>query len=114
MASVSSVPKVYDQLASDFHFKGRDYFFHVLFPAVLPQIVSSLRLVSAMGWIVLVPAEMLVGREGLGFAILDARNGMRTDLLVLNMLMIALISHGIDLILQTLNKKSQVRWAHEQ
>lgn len=114
LASVSSVPKVYDQMASDFHYQGTEYFFHILFPAVLPQIVSSLRLVSAMGWIVLVPAEMLAGSEGLGFAILDARNGMRTDLLVLNMAIVAITSHGIDLILQTLNHKSKVRWAHEQ
>lgn len=114
MNAVFNVPKVYDQLASDYHFKGTEYFFEILFPAVLPQIVSSLRLMAGLAWIVLVPAEMLAGKEGLGFAILDARNGMRTDLLVLNMIVIAGIGHLIDHGLQTLNLKSKVRWSHEQ
>lgn len=112
--AVMGVPKVYDQLAKDYAFEKNEYFFKILFPAVLPQIVSSLRLVAGLGWIVLVPAEMLAGKEGLGFAILDARNGMRTDLLLFNMLLIALLSHGIDSLLNTLNSKAQVKWGHEQ
>ncbi|MEK2646960.1 ABC transporter permease [Bdellovibrio sp. BCCA] len=114
MNAVFHVPKVYDQLARDYHFSGAEYFFEILFPAVLPQIVSSLRLVSGLAWIVLVPAEMLAGKEGVGFAISDARNGMRTDLLVLNMIVIAVIAHFIDYGLQRLNRKSHVRWSYEQ
>lgn len=114
MNAVFSVPKVYDQLARDYHFSGSEYFFEILFPAVLPQVVSSLRLVSGLAWIVLVPAEMLAGKEGIGFAISDARNGMRTDLLVLNMIVIAVVAHAIDYGLQRLNRKSHVRWSYEQ
>lgn len=114
MNAVFNVPKVYDQLARDYHFSGIEYFFEILFPAVLPQIVSALRLVASLSWVVLVPAEMLAGKEGLGFAILDARNGLRTDLLLFNMLMIAITAHVIDLILQKLNQASQVKWSLEQ
>ncbi len=113
MNSVKNVPKVYDQLAREYAYTGSEYFTGILFPAVYPQIVGSLRLVSALGWIVIVPAEMLAGKEGLGFAILDARNGLRTDLLVFNMFMVALTSHFIDLGLKKLNQRSSVRWAHE-
>lgn len=114
MNAVFNVPKVYDQLARDYHYQGLEYFFEILFPAVLPQIISALRLVASLSWIVLVPAEMLAGKEGLGFAILDARNGLRTDLLVFNMLMIAITAHTIDFVLQKLNRASQVRWSYEQ
>jgi NitT/TauT family transport system permease protein len=114
MNAVANVPKVYDQLAADYHFHGTGYFFEILFPAVLPQIVASLRLMAGLAWVVLVPAEMLAGKEGLGFAILDARNGMRMDLLVLNMLVIAVVGHLMDQGLQTLNRKSKVRWSYEQ
>lgn len=113
LSAVSGVPKVYDQLARDYSIIGGDYFFTILFPSVLPQIVSSLRLVAGLAWIVLVPAEMLAGKEGLGFAILDARNGLRTDLLVFNMIAIALVAQAIDVLLKRFNEHSQVRWGHE-
>jgi NitT/TauT family transport system permease protein len=112
--ALKNVPKVYDQLAKDYHFEGTEYFSEILFPAILPQVISSLRLIAGLAWIVLVPAEMLAGKEGLGFAILDARNGLRTDLLVFNMLVVALIAHGVDVLLEKLNKRSKARWSYEQ
>lgn len=114
LSALKNVPKVYDELARDYGFHGSEYFFEILFPAVLPQVVASLRLVAGLGWIVLVPAEMLAGQEGLGFAILDARNGLRTDLLLLNMIVVAVVSHGIDHLMEKLNGQSKVRWGHEQ
>ncbi len=112
--AVQNVPKVYDQLAKDYAYSESDYLIDILLPAILPQVVSSLRLMAGLAWIVLVPAEMLAGKEGLGFAIMDARNGLRMDLLVLNMLTIALIAHQIDILLLKLNQKSKVRWGFEQ
>ena len=47
---------------------------HVLFPGVLPQFLSGLRLGLGNGWRVLVAAEMIVGTgTGLGYAILQSR-----------------------------------------
>ena len=57
------------------------YFLEILVPAILPSIVSSFRLVASLGWVVLLPAEMLAGQEGLEFAIFDALNGLRSELL---------------------------------
>jgi len=114
LAALKNIPKIYQQIARDYHFKGRELWISILFPAILPQIIASLRLMAGLAWIVLVPAEMLAGREGLGFAILDARNGLRTDLLVLNMIVVATIAHVIDLGMERLNKESKARWSYEQ
>jgi len=35
--------------------------------------------------------RMIAGRDGLGFAVMDARNGLRTDLLVVEMIVIGII-----------------------
>lgn len=113
MNAVFQIPKVFHQVAREYHFSRIEYMTEILFPAVLPQIVSSLRLVAALAWIVLVPSEMLAGKEGLGFAILDARNGMRTDLLVVNMAVIGLLAHATDILLQRLNQMAHVRWSYE-
>lgn len=112
--AVLHIPKVYDQLALEFEFNKTEYWFQVLIPSLLPQIVSSLRIVSALAWIILVPAEMLAGQQGLGYAILDARNGMRTDLLILNMIAIGTLAQIIDRLFEVGAGHNKLKWSHEQ
>lgn len=112
--AVLNTPKVYDQLAVDFNFQKLEYWQSILIPALMPQIVSSLRLVAALAWIILVPAEMLAGQQGLGYAILDARNGMRSDLLVLNMVVIGLSAQILDRLLEKWANDSKLKWSYEQ
>jgi ABC-type uncharacterized transport system YnjBCD ATPase subunit len=66
---------------------------------------------AGLAWLVVVAAEMIAGRDGLGFAIWDARNGLRMDLLVVGMIVIGVIGVIIDRILVRLMKISSVRWA---
>jgi NitT/TauT family transport system permease protein len=44
----------------------------VILPSILSHLVTGLRLAVGIAWIVLVPAEMLGVRAGLGYYILDA------------------------------------------
>jgi ABC-type nitrate/sulfonate/bicarbonate transport system permease component len=57
---------------------------------------------------------MVSGRDGLGFAIWDARNGQRTDLLVFNMIVIGLIGVALDRLIQCLTGLPSVRWGYER
>jgi NitT/TauT family transport system permease protein len=50
----------------------------------------------------------------LGFAIWDARNGLRMDLLVVGMIVIGLIGVVIDRMLVQLTKIPSVRWGYER
>jgi NitT/TauT family transport system permease protein len=63
---------------------------------------------------VVVAAEMIAGRDGLGFAVMDSRNGLRTDLLVVEMIVIGLIGVVIDRALSRLTKIPSVRWGYER
>lgn len=112
--AVQTVPDVYFRVAHDHHFHGWDLLSRITFPAIAPSLLQTARLVATLGWIILVPAEMLAGREGLGFAIMDARNGMRIDLLVVNILVIGALAHGADTLLQRLALRPEVRWGHER
>ena len=51
---------------------------------------------------------------GLGFAVWDARNGLRMDLLVVGMIVIGLIGVLIDRILLRLTRIQSVRWGYER
>ena len=112
--AVQSVPEVYFRVARDHSFKGIELLSQIIFPAIAPSLLQTGRLVATLGWIILVPAEMLAGREGLGFAIMDARNGMRVDLLILNILVIGALAHSADVILERLRKTPMLRWGHER
>ncbi len=114
MAAVSSIPAVYLRVANDYGLKGAAKLIHVTLPAIMPQVITTLRVTAGLSWLVVVAAEMVAGREGLGFAVMDARNGLRTDLLMVEMIAIGLIGVAIDGVLVRLTKIPSVRWGYER
>ena len=86
----------------------------VTLPAIAPQVITALRVTAGLAWLVVVAAEMIAGRAGLGFAIWDARNGLRMDLLVCGMIVIGIIGILLDRILLQLTKIPSVRWGYER
>jgi NitT/TauT family transport system permease protein len=114
IAAVATIPKVYFRVAQDYHFKGIALVMQITLPAIAPQIITSLRVTAGVAWMVVVAAEMIAGRDGLGFAIWDARNGLRMDLLVVGMISIGMIGALIDQILARLTKIRSVRWGYER
>jgi NitT/TauT family transport system permease protein len=114
LAAVANIPSVYFRVARDYHFNGLDLLTKVTLPAIAPQVITSLRVTAGLAWLVVVAAEMIAGRDGLGFAIWDARNGLRMDLLVTGMIVIGVIGMVIDRVLLRLTKIHSVRWGYEQ
>ncbi|MCC7014173.1 MAG: ABC transporter permease [Planctomycetes bacterium] len=111
MTAVRSIPVAYVRAARNFGLDGLTLFRVVVFPAALPQIVTSLRIALGVGWLVVVAAEMNAINSGLGFLIVDARNmGMRYDLVVAGMLCIGLIGVLLDWMIRRLERLDEVRW----
>ena len=57
---------------------------------------------------------MIAVRSGLGFMIVDARNGLRMDLVVCGMITIGAIGIGLDIAFARLAKIPSVRWGFER
>jgi hypothetical protein len=69
----------------------------VIVPAVLPEIVVGMRISLGVAWLVVVAAEMIALRSGLGYLIIDARNaGNRYDLVIAAMIIIGVIGLLLD------------------
>lgn len=68
----------------------------VVVPAILAHIVTGLRLGLGVAWIVLVPAEMLGVRAGLGYAILDARDRLAYPEVMAIVLLIGCLGWAMD------------------
>src|SRR5262245_26073517 len=113
-SGVAGIPNVYFRVANDFGIHGFEQFIQVTWPAIAPQVITTLRVTAGLSWLVVVAAEMIAGRDGLGFAIWDARNGLRMDLLVVGMIVIGVIGVLIDRLLVQLMKIPSVRWGYER
>ena len=113
MAAVSNIQPVYVRAARNFGITGMALFRRVILPATLPQIITSLRISLGIAWLVVVAAEMIAVRSGLGFLIIDARNaGKRYDLVIAGMAMIGVIGLLLDLMLRRLERFDEVRWGY--
>ncbi|MDX1932332.1 MAG: ABC transporter permease [Capsulimonadales bacterium] len=113
-AAVANIPRVHFRVARDYGITGSRLLTEVILPAILPQVITSLRVTVGLSWLVLVAAEMIAGREGLGFLVWDARNGLRMDRLVSAMIVIGLIGIVLDRLLSGLTRLPSVRWGYER
>jgi NitT/TauT family transport system permease protein len=113
-AASASVPKVYYRVADDIGLRGMHVLTRITLPAIMPQLVIALRVAIGVAWMVVVAAEMIAVRSGLGFLIVDARNGLRMDLVVCGMITIGAIGIGLDLAFSRLTRIPSVRWGFER
>jgi len=81
----------------------------VLLPAAAPQIFSGLRLGLAQSWLFVVAAELIASSKGLGFLLIDSQNTLRTDILLLSIVCLALLGKLSDLVIATIEKRT-LRW----
>jgi NitT/TauT family transport system permease protein len=89
------------------------FFMQVVLPATLPQIITGMRIGLGVAWLVVVAAEMIALRSGLGYMIMDARNaGNRYELVVAGMIIIGLIGLMLDGIMRMLESMKIVRWRY--
>ena len=113
-AAVAGIPSVYFRVARDLGIEGPRLWREVTLPAIAPQVITALRVTAGLSWVVVVAAEMIAGRDGLGFAVWDARNGLRIDLLAAVMVVIGMIGVALDRVLVQLTRIPSVRWGYER
>ena len=110
---VHTIEKRYLRAAENFGVSRHTLFKRVVIPAVLPQIVVGMRIGLGVAWLVVVAAEMIALRSGLGYMIMDSRNaGNRYDLVVAGMIIIGLIGLSLDGIMRLLEGFKWVRWRY--
>ena len=110
---VHTIEKRYLRAAENFGVPRGKFFLQVVFPATLPQIIIGMRIGLGVAWLVVVAAEMIALRSGLGYMIMDARNaGNRYELVVAGMIIIGLIGLALDGSMRMLERMKSVRWRY--
>jgi NitT/TauT family transport system permease protein len=108
--AVHSIKPIYFQVASNFGFSRREVLLKVIFPAILPEIVTALRMTIGIAWLVVVAAEMIAVQSGLGYLILDSRNALRMDYVMVGMVTIGVIGLMLDYMMRRLSEIDELKW----
>lgn len=108
--AVHDIKPIYFQVAANFGFTRREVLFKVIFPAILPDIVTALRMTIGIAWVVVVAAEMIAVQSGLGYLILDSRNALRMDYVMVGMIVIGIIGLMIDYMMRRLTQIDELKW----
>lgn len=112
-AGVHTIERRYLRAAENFGVPRHTLFLQVIIPAVLPQIIVGMRIGLGVAWLVVVAAEMIALRSGLGYLIIDSRNaGNRYDLVIGGMVVIGLIGLMLDGAMRLLESLRMVRWRY--
>ncbi|MFT4030585.1 MAG: ABC transporter permease [Protaetiibacter sp.] len=82
----------------------------VQLPAVIPALVSGLRLALAQSWLFLVAAELLSSSMGLGFLLIDSSNNGRVDRIFLAIIALAVLGKTTDALIGVLERWLLKRW----
>jgi len=110
---VHTIEKRYLRAAENFGVSRLTLFKQVVIPAVLPQVLVGMRIGLGVAWLVVVAAEMIALRSGLGYMIMDSRNaGNRYDLVIAGMIIIGLIGLSLDTIMRMLEGIRCIRWRY--
>jgi NitT/TauT family transport system permease protein len=113
VVGVHTIERRYLRAAENFGVSRQTLFTKVVIPAVLPQIIVGMRIGLGVAWLVVVAAEMIALRSGLGYMIMDSRNaGNRYDLVVAGMIIIGLIGLMLDGFMRMLEGLKMVRWRY--
>jgi sulfonate transport system permease protein len=81
----------------------------IVIPGALPSILTGVRYALASAWLALVVAETIATSTGIGFLAMDAREFLRTDVIVMTIVIYAGIGVLADAFARGLERRL-LRW----
>jgi nitrate/nitrite transport system permease protein len=88
---VQRVPQDYMNVARVLNLSEWKIFTKILFPAVLPYLLTGVRLAVGTAWLVIVAAEMLTGGVGIGFWVWDEWNNLNVSSIIIAIFVIGIV-----------------------
>jgi sulfonate transport system permease protein len=81
----------------------------VILPGSLPAALVGTRQALGIAWLSLVVAEQINADHGIGYLIMNARDFLRTDIIVVGLAVYALLGLGTDAIIRAIERRA-LRW----
>lgn len=104
-AAVAHISQARLRAAQTLGASRRQLFSHVVLPHALPELFTTVRLAIGIGWTSLIAAEMVAANSGLGWMVINAGSYLRTDVVMLGILLLGLIGYLFDVGLVLLQRR---------
>jgi sulfonate transport system permease protein len=92
--------------ARSFGLGQRELISQVILPGALPSLLTGLRYSLSIAVLVLVIAEQINASAGLGYLVNNARDFMRTDIIVVCLMVYALLGLGADYLVRQIEQRA--------
>ena len=102
---VQRVPQDYLNVARVLDLSEWKVVTRILFPAVLPYMLTGIRLSIGTAWLVIVAAEMLTGGVGIGFWVWDEWNNLKVEHIIIAIFIIGIVGLILEQMLILLARK---------
>ncbi|WP_295534905.1 nitrate ABC transporter permease [uncultured Pseudacidovorax sp.] len=96
---VQRVPQDYMNVARVLDLSEWKILTRILFPAVLPYMLTGVRLAVGTAWLVIVAAEMLTGGVGIGFWVWDEWNNLNVKNIIIAIFVIGIVGLLLEMAL---------------
>jgi NitT/TauT family transport system permease protein len=105
VAAVQSVDPRLIKTARTFGASKRQIWAHVIFPAVLPQVFTMLRINFFAAWMAVLAAEMVGLKNGVGMIVILGREMFNPNLIMLGICIIGITGYAVDALLLLIQRK---------
>jgi nitrate/nitrite transport system permease protein len=102
---VQRVPQDYLNVARVLNLSEWKVMTRILFPAVLPYMLTGVRLSVGTAWLVIVAAEMLTGGVGIGFWVWDEWNNLNVKHIIVAIFVIGIVGLLLEQLLMAIAKR---------
>ncbi|MHB1187835.1 nitrate ABC transporter permease [Thiobacillus sp.] len=104
-AGVQRIPQDYMNVARVLNLSEFKVFTRILFPAVLPYVLTGVRLAIGVAWLVIVAAEMLTGGVGIGFWVWDEWNNLNVAHIIIAIFVVGIVGLLLEQMLMLIAKR---------
>jgi sulfonate transport system permease protein len=109
MSGVRNVDPKLVELGRSYGLSRLEVIRSIILPGALQPILVGLRYALGVGWLTLVVGETIASRDGIGYLVQNARELLRTDVIVLAIILYAVAGWLVDL-LARLVERWALRW----
>jgi nitrate/nitrite transport system permease protein len=102
---VQRVPQDYMNVARVLNLSEWKIVTKILLPAVLPYMLTGVRLSIGTAWLVIVAAEMLTGGTGIGFWLWDEWNNLNVAHILIAIFVIGIVGLALENLLISVAKR---------
>lgn len=93
---IENTPQNFLEVAKMYRLSKRETFMKVYLPSSLPNLFVGLRLGLSASWMAVVASELIASSSGIGYRLNDARSLMRSDVVIVCMIIIGLVGILMD------------------